>query len=126
MDWDFARCGHCKNLLYVCLFSFMLVDGAITYILCNDLGFSFASSNLWKGIVNPSQDLHFDIKHIESRLMNSGCFIIDFFDNIGFGFSLKMWMMVLLWKLYIIFLTLITFFFVKIKGHIHQIWSALE
>ena len=31
----------------------MLVDGAITYILCNDLGFSFASSDLWKGLINP-------------------------------------------------------------------------
>ena len=39
----------------------MLVDGAITNILCNDLSFSFTSLDQWKGLVNPPQDLHFDI-----------------------------------------------------------------
>ena len=33
----------------------MLVDGAITYVLCNDLGFSFASSDLWKGLKSSSR-----------------------------------------------------------------------
>ena len=33
-----------KLIYFVMIWAFMLVDGAITYIICNDLGFSFASS----------------------------------------------------------------------------------
>ena len=33
-----------KLIYFVMIWAFMLVDGAITYIICNDLGFSFAAS----------------------------------------------------------------------------------